>query len=77
MIWALGIYLLGSLVAGAMVLVNYIIANGPTKIGLKYAREDWKAHIITMMFSWVSVMILLTIFLSYMYYDDNINNREQ
>lgn len=74
MIWALGIYLLGSLVAGAMVLVNYTVANGSIKTGLGYAAKDWKTHIITILFSWVSVMILLTILLSYLYYGNDIND---
>lgn len=77
MIWALGIYLLGSLVAGAMILVNYTVANGSIKIGLRYVWKDWKTHIITILFSWVSVMILLTILLSYLYYGNDINSREQ
>ena len=74
MIWVLGIYLLGSLVAGAMVLVNYVVANGSIKMGLRYAAKDWKTHIITILFSWVSVMILLTILLSYLYYGNDIND---
>lgn len=77
MTWILGIYLLGLLVAGAMVLVNYTIANGSIKMGLRYAGKDWKTHIITILFSWVSVVILLTILLSYLYYGNDINNKEQ
>lgn len=77
MIWALRIYLLGSLVAGAMILVNYTVANGSIKMGLRYAGKYWKTHIIIILFSWVSVMILLTILLSYLYYGNDINSREQ
>ena len=77
MIWALGIYIFGSLVAEAMVLVNYIIANGSIKMGLIHAVRDWKTHIITILFSWVSAIILLTILLSYLYYGNNTNSKEQ